>query len=88
MVLGFKSGSREGMILSIFGIQAMYFSGLLDVNFAPIYPAFIQHLRVFTIELELVPNFLTKMMGQTTHTSDLLTYDSYNFYKIANIVEF
>ena len=88
MILGFKNGSREGMVLSIFGIQAMFYTSLINVSHNANFLGFMQFLRVFSLELDILPNFLTKMMSQSSRTSDLLTYDDLNFYKISNMIQF
>ena len=88
IVLGFKNGSREGMVMSVFGIQAIYYTGLIDVTHSAIFSGFIQHLKVFTLESDMIPNFLTMMMKQSDRTSTLLTYDDLGYYKLANTIEF
>ena len=88
MILGFKNGSREGMVISIFGIQAIFYTSLIDVRHSAIFLGFMQFLRVFSLELDILPNHLTNMMSQSSRTAELLTYDNNNFYKISNMIQF
>ena len=89
LVLGFKNGSREGMVITILGIQLFYFTSLMDVKYAPNFTGFMQYLRLSTFELDSVPNIYKDVfINQGGNTEQLLRTDEKNFYIIGNMIEF
>jgi len=89
LVLGLKGGTIEGMVITAFGIQGIYFTSLINFKFPPIMNGFMQFLRISRFEVDFIPNILTEyIINEGNRTEFLIRTNDMNFFKIANMIEF
>ena len=87
LILGFKGGSREGMIIIALGLQLVYFSSLINYKFSSEFMGFMQFLRFTSLEFDSMPNAIKILMNQGSRTEELIRNNDSNFYDIATTLE-